>query len=105
MATPRKRQAPTPTGSAPRYRERRGGDAVHPRRWDVAHHLILSRVSRRGHGVVEREPAAIDIDDLARHVARRAAEQEGRHVGDLVWLAQAFHRRAAHDAGLGFIAA
>jgi hypothetical protein len=31
-------------------------------------------------------------------VARRVAEQEGHHVGDLGRLAQALHRRAAQDA-------
>ena len=35
------------------------------------------------------QPAAVDIDDLAGHVARRVAEQEGHDVGDLLGLAEA----------------
>src|SRR4051794_13752117 len=55
-------------------------------------------------GVVEREPAAVHVDDLAGHVAGGVAEQEADDVGDLLGLAQALHRRAPEDALAGGVA-
>ena len=45
--------------------------------------------------VVQRQPAAIGVDDLAGQIAGRVAGEEGHHVGNLGRLAEALQRRAA----------
>ena len=60
------------------------------------HHTLVSlqRLLLDRHGVVERKPAAVGVDSLPGHIARRGRGEKDGDRGDLVGLADAPERRA-----------